>query len=174
MSPDPTGGDIIDMCTQQRLRLAWAFAVRMQMPRLIRVFVGCTGHFVCFVVLWLICTVPISKDRTVKIVNIGTAETIAVITVVPCCNNYLYNGNFNFRRNFFGNGSFLMKIYYIITEFALSNTDGDSRQRNAFLTLFIKTTEKKIQYIVYLQKFSTCHKPLRSLLQMIDRQIKGD
>ena len=40
-----------------------------------------------------------------------------------------------------------MKIYYIITEFALSDTDGDSRRQNAFLShfLFIKTTEKNIQ-----------------------------
>ena len=39
-----------------------------------------------------------------------------------------------------------MQIYYIITEFALSDTDGDSRRRNAFFNtfLFIKTTEKKI------------------------------
>ena len=66
-------------------------------------------------------------------------------TVVPRYNDHLYNGNFDFRQNFFGNGSFLMKIYYTITEFALSDIDGDSRRRIAFLThfLFIKMTEKK-------------------------------
>ena len=54
-------------------------------------------------------------------------------TVVQHYNDHLYNGNFDFRRNFFGNGSFLMKIYYVITEFTLSDTDGDSCWRNAFL-----------------------------------------
>ena len=53
-------------------------------------------------------------------------------TDVPRYNDHLYNGNFDFRRNFFGNRSFLMKIYYIITEFPLSDTDGESRRRNAF------------------------------------------
>ena len=48
--------------------------------------------------------------------------------VAPRYNDYLYNGNFNFRRYFFGNGSFLMKIYNIITEFALSDTNDDSRR----------------------------------------------
>ena len=57
-------------------------------------------------------------------------------TVIPCYNDHLYNGNSDFQRNFFGNGSFLMKIYYIITEFALSDTDGDSRRRNAFFNTF--------------------------------------
>ena len=40
-----------------------------------------------------------------------------------------------------------MEIYYIITEFTLSDTEDDSRRWNAFLThfLFIKTTEKNIQ-----------------------------
>ena len=46
-----------------------------------------------------------------------------------------------------------MKIYYIITEFALLDIDSDSQ---------------------IPAKFPTCHKPLRSLLQMIDKQIKGD
>ena len=48
-------------------------------------------------------------------------------TVVPRYNDHLYNGNFDFRRNFIGNGSFVIKIYYIITEFALSDTDSDSQ-----------------------------------------------
>ena len=51
-------------------------------------------------------------------------------------NDHLYNGNFDFRWNFFGNRTFLMKIYCIITEFTLSDADGDSRQRNAFLNTF--------------------------------------
>ena len=34
--------------------------------------------------------------------------------VVQRYNDHLYNGNFDFRRSFFGNGSFLMKIYYIL------------------------------------------------------------
>ena len=74
-------------------------------------------------------------------------------TVIPHYNDHLYKGNFDFRRNFFGNGPYLMKIYYIITEFTLSNTDGDSRWRNAFLThfLFIKMTEKKLS-----NKLFTC------------------
>ena len=62
------------------------------------------------------------------------AEGVEISTVVPCYNDHLYNGNFDFRRNFFGNGSFLMKIYYIITEFALSDTD--SRRRNVFFYTF--------------------------------------
>ena len=33
-------------------------------------------------------------------------------TVVPRYNDHLYNGNFDFRRNFFGNRSFLVKVYY--------------------------------------------------------------
>ena len=48
-------------------------------------------------------------------------------TVVPRYNDHFYKGNFDFRRNFIGNGSFLIKIYYIITETTLSDTDGDSR-----------------------------------------------
>ena len=35
-----------------------------------------------------------------------------VYTVVPHYNDHLYNGNFDFLRNFIGNGSFLIKIYY--------------------------------------------------------------
>ena len=54
-------------------------------------------------------------------------------TVVPRYNDHLYNGSFDFQLNFIGNGSFLIKIYYIKTEFALSDTDGDSRRQNAFL-----------------------------------------
>ena len=67
-------------------------------------------------------------------------------TVVPGNNDHLYNRNFDFRRNFFGNRSFLIKIYYIITKFALSDTDSDSRQQIAFFDnfLFIKMTEKII------------------------------
>ena len=65
-------------------------------------------------------------------------------TVVPHYNDHLYNGNFYFRRNFIGNGSFLIKIYYIITEYALSDTDDDSSDEMHFFYtfLFIKTTEK--------------------------------
>ena len=59
-------------------------------------------------------------------------------TVAPRYYDHLYNENFDFRRNFFGNRSFLMKIYYIITEFALSDTDDDSPRRNTcFNTFFI-------------------------------------
>ena len=68
-------------------------------------------------------------------------------TVIPHYNDHLYNRNFDFRRNFIGNKSFLIKIYYIITDFALSDTEGDSQRRIAFFfthCLFIKTTEKKI------------------------------
>ena len=85
-------------------------------------------HFLC----WMVATITANWS-------------IKRYTVVPRYNDHLYNGNFDFRRNFFGNGSFLMKIYYIIMEFALSDTDDDSRRRNAFLThfSFIKTTEKK-------------------------------
>ena len=54
-------------------------------------------------------------------------------TVVPRYNDHLYNGNLDFRRNFFGNRSFRSKIYHIIMEFALSDTDGDFRRRIAFL-----------------------------------------
>ena len=94
-------------------------------------------------------------------------------TVVPHYNDHLYNGNFDFRRNFFGNGSFLMKIYYIIMEFALFDTDRVSRQGNAFFFfthfLSIKTTGKKHPINCLLLKFSTCHKLLPSLSQMIDR-----
>ena len=53
-------------------------------------------------------------------------------TVAPRYNDHLYNGNFDVRRNFIGNGSFLIKIYNIIMEFTLSDTDGDSRRRIAF------------------------------------------
>ena len=43
-----------------------------------------------------------------------------------------------------------MKIYYIITEFALSDTDSVPGDEMQFLThfLFIKTTEKIIQWNV--------------------------
>ena len=65
-------------------------------------------------------------------------------TVVPRYNDRLYNGNFDFRRNFIGNGSFLIKIYYIITEFTLSDTDGDSWRRNAFfLHIFYSLKRQK-------------------------------
>ena len=57
-------------------------------------------------------------------------------TVVLHYNDHLYNGNFDFQRNFFGNGSLLIKIYCIITELALSDTDGDSRWLIAFFTHF--------------------------------------
>ena len=65
-------------------------------------------------------------------------------TVVPRYNDHLYNGNFDFRRNFIGNRSFLIKLYYIITEFALFDTDGDSSDDLHFFThfWFNKTTEK--------------------------------
>ena len=64
--------------------------------------------------------------------------TVNTGTVVPRYNHLLYNGNLDFRRDFFGNRSFLIRIYYIITEFTLSNTDGDFWQRIAFLyTIFI-------------------------------------
>ena len=37
-----------------------------------------------------------------------------------------------------------MKIYYIITEFALSDTDADSRRQNAFFyTVFIHLNDRK-------------------------------
>ena len=68
------------------------------------------------------------KFTQTHIVTEKTKTTYPLYTVVPRYNDHLYNGNFDFRRNFFGNGSFFMKIYYIITEFALSDTDGDSRR----------------------------------------------
>ena len=58
--------------------------------------------------------------------------TVYDYTVVPRYNDHLYNGNLDFRRNFFGNRSFRIKIYDIITEFALSDTDGDFRRQIAF------------------------------------------
>ena len=61
---------------------------------------------------------------------------VNIYTVVRRYNDHLYNGNFDFLRNFFGNRSFLRKNYYIITEFALSKTDGDLRWRNAFFNTF--------------------------------------
>ena len=68
-------------------------------------------------------------------------------TVVPLYNDHLYNGDFDFRWNFIGNGSILIKIYYITTEFTLSDTDSDSRQRIAFFTHFysLKRQKKIIQ-----------------------------
>ena len=42
---------------------------------------------------------------------------------------------FDFWRNFIGNRSFLVKIYYIITEFARSDTDGDSWFLHIFYSL---------------------------------------
>ena len=98
-----------------------------------------------------------------------------IYTVVPRYNDDLYNGNLDFRRDFFGNRSFLIKIYYVITEFTLSNTDGDFRRQIAFLyIIFTHYNSRKIHpIIVYLQKISTGRKPLRSLSQIIDSQIKG-
>ena len=59
-------------------------------------------------------------------------------TVVPRYKDHLYNGNLDFRQNFFGIRSFLIKIYYIILEFAVSDIDGDFRWQIAFLyTIFI-------------------------------------
>ena len=77
-----------------------------------------------------------NRQKINEIINsIGSIEDT---TVVPRYNDHLYNGNLDFRRNFFGNRSFLIKIYYIITEFALSDTDDDFRRRTAFLyTMFI-------------------------------------
>ena len=64
-------------------------------------------------------------------------------TVVLRYNDHFYNGNFDFRRNFFENGSFLIQIYYILTEFTLSDTDDDSRQRIAFFyTFFIHMIDR--------------------------------
>ena len=76
------------------------------------------------------------KIKKESLTLIKRFSDIIVDTVVPRYNDHLYNRNFDFRRNFFENGSFLMKIYYIITEFALSDTDSDSRRRNAFLYTF--------------------------------------
>ena len=91
--------------------------------------------------------VPISHsklDLKACLQNKGVVRRLFGSPVVPHYNDHFYNGNFNFRWNFFGNGSFLMKIYYIITEFAptLTVIPGDEMH---FLThfLFIKTTEKK-------------------------------
>ena len=109
-------------------------------------------------------------------------------TVVPRYNDHLYSGNFDFRQNFFENRSFLIKIYYIIMEFTLSDTDGDSQRRNAFLyTFFIHLNDiRNIQFFLSAKfssfklqkktsnfflsaKFSTCRKPLHSLSQLIGR-----
>ena len=92
-------------------------------------------------------SVPILSDigtLVPQLLSLSFNHLIFIATVVPRYNDHLYNGNFDCRRNFIGNGSFLIKIYYVIMEFTLSDTDGDSRQRNSFLThyLFIKTTEK--------------------------------
>ena len=38
--------------------------------------------------------------------------------------------------NFIGNGYFLIKIYYILTEFPLSDSDSDSQRQIAFFTHF--------------------------------------
>ena len=48
-----------------------------------------------------------------------------------------------------------MKIYYIITEFTLSDTDGDYRWRNAFFNtyLFIKTKKKKSNKLFTCKNF---------------------
>ena len=79
-----------------------------------------------------------------NVVHLSTVGGCIMYTVIPRYNDHLYNGNFDFRWYFIGNRSFLIKSYYIITEFALSDTEGDSWRRNSFFYtfLFIKTTEK--------------------------------
>ena len=82
-------------------------------------------------------------------------QILQQIIVILLYNDHLYNRNFNFRRNFVGNESFLIKIYYIITKLALSNTDGDSQWRIAFFFtdfLSIKTTEKKTSDKLFIDK----------------------
>ena len=64
-------------------------------------------------------------------------------TVVPRYNDHLYNINFDFRRNIFGNRSFVIKSYYILTEFTLADTDGDSPQQIAFFTHFYSLKRQK-------------------------------
>ena len=69
-----------------------------------------------------------------SLINAFDVRCLYGIVVVLRYNDHSYNGNFDFRRNFFGNRSFLIKIYYITTEFALSDTDGDFGEELHFCT----------------------------------------
>ena len=64
-------------------------------------------------------------------------QSPCVITII------FYNGNFDFQRNVIGNGSILIKIWYIIMEFALSNTNADSRRLIAFFIHFYSLNDRK-------------------------------
>ena len=69
----------------------------------------------------------IEKDPVKAVRGVDFTEyAVSTNTVVPRYKDYLYNVNFDFGWNFFWNGSFLIKIHYIITEFTLADTDGDS------------------------------------------------
>ena len=59
-------------------------------------------------------------------------------TVGLLYNDHLYNGNFDFQQNFFGNRSLLIKIYCIITEFTLSDIDDNYRRQIYFFnTIYV-------------------------------------
>ena len=88
-------------------------------------------------------SVTLSSVFTVDCRDLYSGNRFVVHTVVPRYNDHLYNGNFDIRRNFIGNESFLIKIYYLITEFTLSDTDGDSRRQSAFLTHFYSLKDRK-------------------------------
>ena len=51
------------------------------------------------------------KFTQTHIVTEKTKTTYPLYTVVPRYNDHLYNGNFDFRRNFFGNGSYLINLW---------------------------------------------------------------
>ena len=72
--------------------------------------------------------------QDIHTINQGGAHQVIV---APRYNDHHSNRNFDFQRNFFGNVSFLIKIYYIIMEFTLSNTDGDSWHEMHFCTQFL-------------------------------------